>query len=67
MLDLRPKFVYGLTTGVAGNCLYLNDHTIVYPVSGVIVVYDMDTHSQKLIKLEDPRRIITAMDLNVIK
>jgi len=59
--------VFGLTTGVSGNCLYVNDHTIVYPVAGVVVVYDMEIRSQKFIKLEAPRRIVTAMDLNATK
>jgi len=65
--NVRAKFVFGLTTGVSGNCLYMNDHTIVYPVAGVVVVYDMEIHSQKFIKLKAPRRIITAMDLNATR
>lgn len=67
LLDIRPEFVFGLTIGLSGNCLFLNDHTIVYPATGVIVVYEMEMHSQKFVKLKAPRRTITAMDLSSIK
>lgn len=66
-LDVEPKFIFGLTNNVSGNCLFLNDNEIVYPASGLIVVYNVTNHSQKFIKLLDPRRIVTAMDLNTTK
>lgn len=69
IVELQPKFMLGLTTGVAGNCLFLTDDVIVYPVSGVIVVYDTKNHSQVLMRFtEQPAKTtITAMDLNPIK
>lgn len=68
-VELHPKFILGLTTGVVGNCLFLTDDVVVYPVSGVIVIYDTKTHTQKFIRFtEQPSKTtITAMDLNPIK
>lgn len=66
-LDLAPKFMFGLTTGVSGNCLFWNDNVIVYPVACVIVIHDIKKHTQKYIKFGGTRKIITAMDLNSIK
>ncbi|VVC30821.1 WD40/YVTN repeat-like-containing domain,WD40-repeat-containing domain [Cinara cedri] len=67
-IELQPKFMVGLTTGVEGNCLFLSDDVVVYPVSGVIVIYDTKNRSQKFIQFtEQPAKTtITAMDLNPI-
>jgi hypothetical protein len=65
--NIKPKFVFGLVTGISGNCLYLNDHVIVYPAAGVVVVHDLDAHSQRFVYPKDPRRTITAMDLSPMR
>lgn len=68
-VELNLKYILGLTTNVVGNCLFLTDDVIVYPVSGVIVIHDTKIHSQKFIRFtEQPTKTtITAMDLNPIK
>ncbi|XP_025200516.1 LOW QUALITY PROTEIN: cilia- and flagella-associated protein 57-like [Melanaphis sacchari] len=64
-LDLEPKFVFGITNNVPGNCLYWKNDVIVYPAMSVIVIYNTKDNTQKFIYLtEGSRRVITAMDLN---
>jgi len=64
---LKPKFFFGLTTQVNGNCLFLNENEIVYPASGVLVVYNTAHHKQKYIHLAEPQKVITAMALCINK
>jgi len=67
-VDIEPKFVFGLTNNVSGNCLYWKNDLIVFPAMSVIVIYDVKNNHQKFIKLAGrPQRVITAMDLNAIK
>jgi len=61
---LVPKFFFGLTTGMADNCLFLNDDKIVYHASGVIVIHDISNNSQKFVPLNEPEKMITTMDLS---
>lgn len=63
MLDIEPKFVFG----VSGNPLYSNDNVIVFSAAGVIVVHDLENHTQRFIPLTGTRKTITAVDLNSIK
>eukprot|EP00102_Acyrthosiphon_pisum_P002329 XP_001943650.2 PREDICTED: cilia- and flagella-associated protein 57-like [Acyrthosiphon pisum] len=64
---LSPKFFFGLTTQVNGNCLFLNENEIVYPASGVLVIYNTAHHKQKYIHLAEPQKVITAMALCINK
>lgn len=64
---LEPKFFFGLTTQVNGNCLFLTENEIVYPASGVLVIYDISHHKQKYIQLVEPQKVITAMALCINK
>lgn len=64
---LKPKFFFGLTTQVNGNCLFLSENEIVYPASGVLVIHDINHHKQKYIQLAEPQKIITAMALCINK
>lgn len=64
---LKPKFFFGLTTQVNGNCIFLNENEIIYPASGVLVIYDTVNHRQKYIHLAEPQKIITAMALCINK
>lgn len=64
---LDPKFFFGLTTQVNGNCLFLTENDIVYPASGVLVIYDINHHKQKYIQLAEPQKVITAMALCINK
>lgn len=64
---LKPSFFFGLTTQVNGNCLFLSENEIVYPASGVLVIYDIDQHRQKYIHLAEPQKVITAMALCINK
>lgn len=64
---LKPKFFFGLTTQVNGNCLFLNENEIIYPASGVLIIYDFVHHRQKYIHLSEPQKVITAMALCIKK
>lgn len=64
---LSPKFFFGLTTQVNGNCLFLNENEIVYPASGVLVIHNTAHHKQKYIHLAEPQKVITAMALCINK
>lgn len=64
---LKPTFFFGLTTQVNGNCLFLSENEVVYPASGVLVIYDIDRHKQKYIHLAEPQKVITAMALCINK
>lgn len=64
---LKPKFFFGLTTQVNGNCLFLTENDIVYPASGVLVIYNISHHRQKYIQLDEPQKVITAMALCINK
>ena len=48
---LKPKFFFGLTTQVNGNCLFLNENEIIYPAAGVLVIHDISNHKQNYIHL----------------
>ncbi|XP_060845459.1 cilia- and flagella-associated protein 57-like [Rhopalosiphum padi] len=64
-LEIEPKFVFGMTNNVVGNCLYWKNDVIVYPAMSVIVIYNTKNNTQRFINLpEGPRKVITAMDLN---
>lgn len=62
--SLEPKFILGLTAGSSKNCFFLNDKKILYHVSGVIVVHDLSNNSQEILQMNEPQKIITAMELN---
>ncbi|XP_050525213.1 cilia- and flagella-associated protein 57-like isoform X2 [Daktulosphaira vitifoliae] len=62
--SLEPKFFFGLTTGLNGNCFFINNDEIIYPVSGVLVIYNIILHTQKYIHLIDTQKTITAMTLS---
>lgn len=64
---LEPKFLFGLTTLVNGNCLFLNENEIIYPAAGVLIIYDISRHKQKYIRLAEPQKVITAMALCINK
>lgn len=64
---LKPKFFFGLTTQVNGNCLFINENEIIYPASGVLVIYNIIHHKQKYIHLTEPQKVITAMALCINK
>lgn len=61
---LVPKFVFGLTPGLADNCLFLNDEKIIYHATGVLVVHDTSNNSQKFVHLNEPQKTVTTMSLN---
>ncbi|XP_050424212.1 cilia- and flagella-associated protein 57-like [Adelges cooleyi] len=65
--SLEPKFIFGLTTGLKGNCVFLNDDEILYPVSGVLVIHNITSHTQRYIHLIDSQKTITAMTLSFSK
>lgn len=64
---LKPKFFFGLTTQINDNCLFINEDEIIYPASGVLVIYDTSRHQQKYIHLAEPQKIITAIGLCINK
>jgi len=64
IFTLEPKFIFGFATGSSKNCVFLNDKKIIYHASGVLVVHDLTNNSQQIIRMNDPQKIVTLMELN---
>ncbi|XP_050529265.1 cilia- and flagella-associated protein 57-like [Daktulosphaira vitifoliae] len=64
---LKPKFFFGLTTGVTGNCMFINKNEIVYPAAGLIIAHNFTQNSQRFLHLSEPQNTITAMDICITK
>lgn len=61
---LEPKFLFGMTAGMAGSCLFVDDDRIMYNAAGVLIVHNIATNTQHFVHLKEPQRRVTTIALN---
>ncbi len=48
---LEPTYVFGLKSDVNDNVHYVDETTVVYPAGSTLVVYNVDTKTQRFIQV----------------
>lgn len=61
---LEPKFLFGMASGMAGSCLFVDDDRIMYNAAGVLIVHNIATNSQHFVHLKEPQKRVTTIALN---
>ena len=62
--EINIRHVFGLKADVKGNVLFIDEQTIVYPAGANVILYNIETKTQKFIHMSEKASAISAFALS---